>query len=152
MVEKHLHNIFTDLADKRVRPSREFFNISPDQALVYLKQEAELLSDAILNIPDEEFYFNKPTTDARMKVVDGNKYIVLAGSQIDLKIYSNRENVMKLRDGNKDSLDGNVTIKDIEFTSPSTAGQFVGGGSCNGKVYWRTKTNKPLEKFIEYNN
>ena len=85
-----------------------------------------------------------------MKVVDGNRYIVLAGSKIDLKIYSNESTVKKLREENANKLDGDTTIADIEFTSPSAAGQFVGGGAVNGKYYWRTKDNKKLGDFIEY--
>jgi len=171
-VEKNLHKIFTDLADARIRKGREFFNITPEKALDYLKDQAEILNDAELNIPDDEiekngrkkpnykgkynvntdeiFSFARDTTDARMKVVDGNKYVVLAGSKIDLKIYSNENTVRKLREGNIDKLDDDTTISDIEFASPSAAGQFVGGGAVNGKYYWRTKDNKKLGDFIEY--
>jgi len=173
-VEKYLHKIFTDLADARIRKGREFFNITPEDALGYLKAQAEILDDAELNIPDDEveendrkkpiykgkykvntneiFSFARDTTDARMKVVDGNRYIVLAGSKIDLNIYSNESTVRKLREENTDKLDEGTTTADIEFTSPSTAGQFVGGGAVNGKYYWRTKDNKKLGDFIEYIN
>ena len=171
-VEKNLHKIFTDLADARIRKGREFFNITPEKALDYLKDQARILDDPELNTPDDEvvkndrkkpiykgrynvntdeiFSFARGTTDARMKVVDGNRYIVLAGSKIDLKIYSNESMVRKLREENIDKLDGDTTIADIEFTSPSTAGQFVGGGAVNGKYYWRTEDNKKLGDFIEY--
>ena len=171
-VEKNLHKIFTDLADARIRKGREFFNITPEKALDYLKDQAKILDDAELNTPDDEiekndrkkpiykgkynvntdeiFSFARDTVDARMKVVDGNKYIVLAGSKIDLKIYSNEGSVRKLREENADKLDNDTTITDIEFTSPSAAGQFVGGGAVNGKYYWRTKDNRKLGDFIEY--
>ncbi|MEA2065377.1 MAG: GIY-YIG nuclease family protein [Patescibacteria group bacterium] len=172
-VEKNLHKIFTDLADARIRKGREFFNITPRKALDYLEDQAEIIDDAELNIPDDEiektdrkktvhkgkykvntdeiFKFAKDTTDARMKVVDGNKYIVLAGSKIDLNIYSNKNTVKKLREENVDKLDEETTIADIEFSSPSTAGGFVGGGAANGKYYWRTaKNDKKLADFIEY--
>jgi len=171
-VEKNLHKIFTDLADARIRKGREFFNITPEKALEYLKDQARILDDAELNTPDDEiekkgrkkpiykgryntntneiFSFARDTVDAKMKVVDGNRYIVLAGSKIDLKIYSNESAVKKLREENANKLDGDTTIADIEFTSPSAAGQFVGGGAVNGKYYWRTKDNKKLGDFIEY--
>ena len=173
-VEKNLHKIFTDLADARIRKGREFFNITPEKALDYLKDQAEILNDAELNIPDDEiekndrkktvykgkykvntdetFSFARDTTDARMKIINGNRYIVLAGSKIDLNIYSNGSTVRKLREENADKLDDGTTIADIEFSSPSTAGQFVGGGAVNGKYYWRTKDNKKLGDFIEYIN
>ena len=172
-VEKNLHKIFTDLADARIRKGREFFNITPERALDYLKDQAEIIDDAELNIPDDDeikktdrkknvykgkysvntdeiFYFAKDTTDARMKVIDGNRYIVLAGSRIDLNIYSNKDAVKKLREENADKIDDGITIVDIEFSSPSTAGELVGGGAANGKYYWRTKDDKKLADFIEY--
>jgi len=172
-VEKNLHKIFTDLADARIRKGREFFNITPQKALDYLKDQAEIIDDAELNIPDYEetektgrkknvykgkykvntdeiFYFAKDTTDARMKVIDGDRYIVLAGSKIDPNIYSNENAVRKLREENTDKLDDGTTIADIEFSSPSTAGEFVVGGAANGKYYWRTKNDKKLADFIEY--
>jgi len=172
-VEKNLHKIFTDLADARIRKGREFFNITPEKALNYLKDQAEIINDAELNIPDdleiektdrkktvykgkykvntdEIFYFAKDTTDARMRVIDGNKYVVLSGSRIDQNIYSNKDVVKKLREENTDKLDDGTTIADIEFSSPSTAGEFIGGGAANGKYYWRTKNDKKLADFIEY--
>ncbi len=174
-VERNLHKIFTDLADIRIRKNREFFNITPEEALEYLKNIADLIDDVDgvkLNAPDDEietndgkkptykgkynvntdeiFYFAKDTTDAKMKIIDGNRYIVLAGSKIDSKIYSNGDFVKKLREENASSLDGEKTTSDIEFTSPSAAGSFVKGGSTNGKYYWRTKDNKKLDDFIEY--
>lgn len=171
-IEKNLHKIFTDLADARIRKGREFFNITPEKALDYLKDQAEIIDDAELNIPDDEiggndrkrsiykgkykvntdeiFSFARDTTDARMKVIDGNRYIVLAGSKIDLNIYSHESTVRRLREENSNKLDDGTTIADIEFTSPSTAGQFVGGGAVNGKYYWRTKDNKKLGDYIEY--
>ncbi len=171
-VEKKLHKIFTDLADARIRKGREFFNITPTKALEYLELEADILDDAEINKPDEEieqsdrkkpiykgkykiltneiFYFAKDTVDARLKIIDGNKYIVLAGSKIDPNFYSNIESIKKLRSVHSDKLDDNVTIADITFNSPSSAGEFVGGGSANGKYYWRTKDDKKLGDFIEY--
>ena len=170
-VEKNLHKIFTNLADARIRKGREFFNITPEKALDYLKDQAGIIDDAELNTPDDEvektgqkkvykgkykvntdeiFYFAKDTTDARMRVIDGNRYIVLASSKIDLNIYSNENTVKKLRKDNTNKLDGETTITDIEFSSPSTAGEFVGGGAANGKYYWRTKNDKKLADFIEY--
>lgn len=178
IVEKKLHKIFTDLADARIRKWREFFNITPEKALEYLKLEAEILDDAELSSPEDEiiekedikcrkkwsykwkykvltdevFYFYKDTVDARMKVVDWNKYVVLSGSKIDPKIYSNENQVKNLRATNKNNLDDWITIADIEFSAPSTAGEFVWGWSVNGKLYWRTKNDEKLEKFIIYDN
>ncbi len=177
-LEKHLHEILTDLADKRIRKGREFFNIKPEDALKHLARCAQLIEDAELNIPDDfdktsiigentkkksqhykgkytvntdnVFKFLRDSTDARMIVLEGNRYIVLSGSRIDNKIYSNHGSVKKLRDNYAKYIVNDVTTKDLEFTSPSSAGEFVGGGACNGKYYWRTEDGKALSDFIKY--
>lgn len=176
-LEKHLHEILTDLADKRIRKGREFFNIKPQDVFKHVKRCSELIADAELNFPDDvdadmhdgsdtkkpkhkkgkytinttkEFLFARDSTDARMTVKNGNRYIVLAGSKIDPGIYSNKSAVKKLRTTNAKYLKNGITTKDLEFQSPSSAGEFVGGGACNGKYYWRTKDGKPLNDFIKY--
>ncbi len=170
-IEKNLHKIFTKLADARIRKGREFFNITPEMALEHLKDLATLTDDAELNTPNDDivnieqkkiykgkyivntkeiFYFAKDTINARMKVEYGNKYIVLSGSSIDLNIYSNKKTVNKLRKVNMNKLNNDLVVADVEFTSPSGAAQFVGGGAANGKYYWRTKDNKKLADFIKY--
>ena len=171
-IEKNLHKIFTNLADARIRKNREFFNILPEEALEYLKDQAQLLDDAELNTPNDDivkndqkkasykgrytintneiFYFARATVDARMKIVDGNRYIVLAGSTMDSKIYSSENTVKQIRKKEADKIKGDTVITDIEFTSPSTAGMFIGGGAINGKYYWQTKEHKKLSDFIEY--
>lgn len=171
-VEKNLHEIFTDLADARIRKNREFFNISPEKALQYLLSQSELLNDGELNYPeeydndgvsketnkykgkyivntDEIFYFYRDSTDARMKVENGNKYVLLAGSKVDPN--TNTRLHKKLRTKYKNQLENNVTIENIVFNSPSGAGRFVAGGNVNGKYYWRTKDDKKLDEFIKYN-
>ena len=183
-LEKQMHKILTDLADKRIRKGREFFNIKPKEAFDYMKGFSEMLDDAELNFPDDitdnesednkktfkkkgkyivdvssdvEFYFARDSVDATMIVKDGKlhdkkRYVVKQGSRIDSNIYSNDDGVKRLRDKNVVFLKGDITTKDIEFSSPSSAGEFVCGGSCNGKYYWRTKEGRPLNDFIKYNN
>jgi hypothetical protein len=178
VIERKLHTIFTDLADARIRKNREFFNISPDKALVYLKLEAETLNDAELNIPDEIldevddyndnkikkrtykfkgkyvvdtdeiFYFYRDGTDARMKVMGGNRYILLEGSKIAPDDRS--DYIHSRRAEYKGKIKDLVTVSDIEFTNPSAAGILVAGGHVNGKFYWRTKDGRKLDDFIRY--
>ena len=178
-LEKLLHEVLTDLANSRINPKREFFNITPQKAGNLLKKCAAAIADAELNFPDEdteeddtsgkktqvkyhkkgkytvntnkEFKFVRDTTEATMIVKDKKRYIVLAGARIDSKIYSNASRVKKLRTANAKYLKHGITTKDIEFSSPSSAGEFVGGGACNGKYYWRTEEGKPLNDFIVYN-
>ena len=96
------------------------------------------------------FYFYRETTYAQMKILNGNRFIVLKDSKIDSNIYSNMKVVKSLREKYKKYIKNKITLNDLEFDSPSTAGCFVGGGAVNGKYYWRTKEDKKLDDFIEY--
>lgn len=178
-LEKAVHDILTDLTDKRIRPNREFFKIKPEDAFKHLKQLASLIEDAEINAPDDydeeeasskssisrpkkgDYHVNydgifylKPDSEiynAKMRVDGGNKYILLEGSIIDPGVYTNVNTVNSLRKKYKDYLSGDVVIKDIEyFNKPSTVGEFVRGRAVNGKMYWQTKNEEPLEKFIVY--
>ena len=174
-IEAKLHKILTDLADLRIRKNREFFNISPEKAFIYLKDLAELTSDAIINSPDDELdnertegghktykgkysvsfsgpYFLKTgLADAKMEIQNG-KYIVLEGSKIDPNYYSDGDFIKAHRIEREEYLDNDKTtvIKDIVFNSPSFSASFVRGGASNGKYYWRTEDDRPLNDFIVY--
>lgn len=176
LLEKLIHKFLTELGDKRIRKGREFFNITPSKALEYLKDIAEMIEDAEINTPDDinetnnndsikksfkgkyivkvnsnvKFIFMRDSVEATMVVKNGNRFIVKKGSRIDNKIYSNKNVVRSLRKNNSKFLKKDRVIKDIEFASPSSAGEFVCGGACNGKYYWRTKDGKPLNDFIKY--
>ncbi len=169
-LEKNIHKMLTELADKRINPSREFFNIKPDKALEYLTDLANLIDDAEIDAPDDSvnfkksrknkgkyivetdelFYLDNGICKGQMKVVDSNKFVLLEGSVIDPKIYSNESQIKNLRKKYSGYIKNDVVIKDIEFSSPSTAGEIIRGGAVNGKRYWRTKDNKPLIDFIKY--
>lgn len=176
-LESSIHNILTDLTDKRVRPNREFFMIKPEEAFKHLKNLAMLIDDAVINGPDEDdeqptqgkisrpkkgsyhvvydgTFFLKPDSEVymgKMKVVNGNQYVLLEGSVIDPGMYTNIDTVKSLREKYKDYYSENVVIKDIEdFSAPSTVGEFVRGRAVNGKLYWQTENGEPLEKFIVY--
>lgn len=62
------------------------------------------------------------------------------------------DSIQAKRTKKKSSLDGTTLTEDIEFFSPSLAASFVRGGASNGKYYWRSKDNKPLNNFIVYDN
>ncbi len=175
-IEAKLHKILTNLAGLRISKNREFFNIRPDEAFVYLKDLAELTDDAIINSPDDElhekridgnhktykgkysvsspgpYYLKNGLANAKMEI-HNNKYIVIEGSQIDPELYSHEDAIRKKRDELKEYLDekGETVIKNISFDSPSMAAEFVRGGSSNGKFYWRTEDDRPLNDFIVYN-
>jgi len=177
-IEAKLHKILTDLADLRIRKNREFFNITPEKAFAYLKDLAELTDDAIINAPDEEmnnensnnctrhqtykgkysvsfpgpYYLKNGLADAKMEIRNG-KYIILEGSKIDPNYYSSVESIKRIRNelANHLSQDGTTIIQDITFDSPSLSANFVRGGASNGKMYWRTEDDRPLNDFIVYN-
>ena len=87
-----------------------------------------------------------------MKVQNGCEYVVLEGSALDPKITSSESNIRKSRKEHADSLseDGTVVIRDIIFNTPSGAANFIRGGACNEKTYWRTASDHPLSEFISY--
>ena len=71
---------------------------------------------------------------------------------LDPKITSSESSIRKSRKEHADSLnaDGTVVIRDIIFNTPSGAANFIRGGACNGKTYWRTASDQPLSDFISY--
>lgn len=78
-----------------------------------------------------------------------DKYYLKKGSivskDISQALRSNRQ-VVKRREGN---IDNNYTlIKDVIFSSPSTAGEFVLGTSCNGREKWKSDNGKKLKELI----
>ncbi|MCV7198652.1 GIY-YIG nuclease family protein [Mycobacterium angelicum] len=89
--------------------------------------------------------------DARAQLVDG-EFTVLAGSTVAAEIRANEKYAAstasaysayeaihrKLReDGTIDiTRSPAVTTRDVQFTSPSTAGSIVTGRSCNGRQAW----------------
>ena len=174
-IEAKLHKILTDLAKLRIRKNREFFNIRPEEAFSYLKDLAELTDDAIINSPVDElenerdiekhktykgqytvsfngpYYMKTGLADAKMEIRD-NKYVVLEGSKIDPNLYSDGDFIKEKRKERKEYLDkdGVTIIQDIVFNSPSFSASFVRGGASNGKYYWRTEDDRPLDDFIVY--
>lgn len=53
-LEKHLHEILTDLAQVRVTPNREFFQLVPSKAAKLLEREARLIDDAEFRAPGRD--------------------------------------------------------------------------------------------------
>jgi hypothetical protein len=65
-VEKVVHQTIDSLTDLRIRQSREFFNITPQEALNILKRFATMLDDAEIieyQKPKEETFFNSLVSD-----------------------------------------------------------------------------------------
>ena len=86
-------------------------------------------------------------------VYDGDHFEVLEGSEIDMNRKCHSETMEKQRqtalaNGNIVSVDGKYKLTvSVSFTSPSSAGQFVLGGSINGWVEWKDKDGKTLDEL-----
>ena len=86
-------------------------------------------------------------------VYDGEHFDVLEGSEIDLSRKSlsvpmEKQRQTALANGDIIFVDGKHKLNvSISFNSPSSAGQFVLGGSINGWVEWKDKDGKTLDEL-----
>ena len=86
-------------------------------------------------------------------VYDDENFEVLEGSEIDMnrKCHSvtlEKQRQTALANGNIVGVDGKYKLTvSVPFTSPSSAGQFVLGGSVNGWVEWKDKDGKTLDEL-----
>ena len=86
-------------------------------------------------------------------VYDGESFEVLEGSEIDMnrKCHSatmEKQRQTALANGNIVCVDNKYKLTvSVSFTSPSSAGQFVLGGSINGWVEWKDKDGKTLDEL-----
>ena len=85
-------------------------------------------------------------------VYDGEQFEVLEGSEIDMnrKCHSakmEKQRQTALANGDIVSVEGKYKLTvSVSFTSPSSAGQFVLGGSINGWVEWKDKDGKTIDE------
>ena len=85
-------------------------------------------------------------------VYDGEHFEVLEGSEIDMNRKCHSAKIEKQRqtalsNGDIVSVDGKYKLTvSVSFTSPSSAGQFVLGGSINGWVEWKDKDGKTIDE------
>jgi len=85
-------------------------------------------------------------------VYDGEHFEVLEGSEIDMSRKCHSAKMEKQRqtaivNGDIVCIDGKYKlVVSVSFTSPSSAGQFVLGGSINGWVEWKDKDGKTIDE------
>ena len=53
VAEKHVHHYIERFTNLRIRANREFFNVTPEEALSIFREVAELLDDAEIEVFDE---------------------------------------------------------------------------------------------------
>ena len=105
--------------------------VKSDEEIFYLPRKIKRLGRSI---------------DAMMKITSTG-YKVLAGSEVSTLDDSNLSaNMKKLRHS---KVANGKLIEDIEFSSPSSAAQFVIGSSINGLKEWKTRNGIPLKNLLQ---
>ena len=90
---------------------------------------------------------------AAFGVYDGENFEVIEGSEIDMSRKCHSATIEKQRqtalaNGNIICVDGKYQLTvSVSFTSPSSAGMFVLGGSINGWVEWKDKDGNTLDEI-----
>lgn len=129
--------------------------------LITNSEEAEAVEDINLPmsesatrdvIPDGTYHLerkikrnNNAPVHATMKVVNG-KYILLPGSEVVLEAGPGLiPSIDAMR--NQANIEDGKLIEEIELTSPSAAGEFVTGASCNGWTNWRTSDGMLIDIY-----
>ena len=82
-----------------------------------------------------------------------NELTVLTGSLVSAgiaysKTFHGGNSIEKKRE---DTVVNRRTIKDVHFTSPSTAANFVTGSSTNGFRVWKDAKGNPLSSYKNHN-
>lgn len=73
-------------------------------------------------------------------------FVVFAGSCISPKVFNSIPEKIKKQRINAKISDG-ILQEDMLFTSPSYAGAFIIGQSCNGLLYWKTEDGRTLKSL-----
>lgn len=175
IVEKKIHKQIDRLTDLRIRRNREFFNVAPNIALEIMKDEAEVLDDAIIEIykdnkvvetisyapaapleNEELFYISCDTRYCRGVGVfnkDTQEFtvkkdsIIARGTTPSLRGKEARENMVA--DHCEESKEGFRLLHDLKFSSPSGAAVFVYGRATNGWIEWKNEKNEVVSKYRE---
>lgn len=98
----------------------------------------------------EEIYIHGRDYEATATYDDG-KVIIHVGSQLkytNANGFRHNEQAFSMRE-NKEFVKEGVVIKECIFESPSTAAQFITGGSRNGYDTWKLKKGYSLGQFLQ---
>lgn len=161
-------------SDLRIRPNREYFKVSPEEALKIFYQVKKVIDDAEI-----EVFANGKSTNATKRCKkdiktsphlipcfytrnsdakgllnpETEELIVLEGSKInpgDLPNLSPEQKAKRMEliaKCTRHQGEELVLIKDISFKSPSGAAKFCCGGSSNGWNKWKDEQGNPIEKY-----
>lgn len=142
--------LLTSFEGRQVYPALE----SKEEVFKKASEERKEHVDACL-VPDGIYYMERKLKkegnvvwQAEMEVDEGN-FIIRAGQKAStIESAGLTPNVMEARTANID--ENGTVISDVFFTTPSAAGSFITGASCNGWVTWKTNKGpkgKPIDKF-----
>lgn len=131
---------------------RQVFPATESKAEIFdeaTEKHAQKLESSV--VPNGTYYLefrqgkSKEKIRASMDVEDGS-FIIRAGQRVSLaEKASLPKPVRQRREVNVNSK--GVVSKDVTFTSPSLAGEFVLGRSCNGWVNWKTADGELIDVF-----
>lgn len=152
--EKLIHEMIDGLTDKRIRKTREFFNIKPEQALKVLRVVGNVLGGEVAvegPARAENRAPKLPRKDAELRCTGAggdakgrntaNGFIILKGSKVSKTIAPSFKNSGYYR--LRCSLESGGTIRarvftrDCIFDSLSAASSVVLGRCSNGKIEWK---------------
>lgn len=104
--------------------------------------------------PEETLYFRRPGS-SKAPAIDAScqrtreGYVVLKGSRVRPQLLASFPgSLLGARQSADISADG-LLREDVLFTSPSAAGSFVCGASCNGLTSWKTADGKTIKELEE---
>lgn len=89
----------------------------------------------------------KRDVNAKLELKD-EKYILKKGSKVSSKISESFRSCKKVKKRRENNINKDfILLNDIVFRSSSTAGEFVLGTSCNGKIKWKNIEGKTLKEI-----
>ena len=78
--------------------------------------------------------------------VDEGNFIIRKGQRASLIEGSGlHDGIREMRLANLD--ENGIVMDDVVFTTPSRAGCFITGASCNGWITWKTKDGDPIDIY-----
>jgi hypothetical protein len=111
-----------------------------------LKEELELLNDLELVLKrKDEVITAKGSYNPETK-----SFIVKKGSLVSQSISDpeNWKSASSIEDYRAQFVRGNVVKEDVEFTSSSTAANFITGVNTNGLVAWKTSDGRTIKELL----
>ena len=122
------HNVFESVAGVKLESDSQ---TDTDEPIFYLSRKIQTIN----------FYVDatgKPTSEG---------FVVFKGSKISPQLKNVVSDSTRNARINSKIDDNNVLLEDVLFATPSGAGEFVIGNTCNGWTNWKTKAGVTLKDF-----